>query len=49
MDWMTDKLSIKKKLMYGVGDIGFSLTSTIMGVYFLFFLVEVVGLRIGYV
>ena len=44
---MTDKLSIKQKLMYGVGDIGFSLTSTIMGVYFLFFLVEVVGLRPG--
>jgi len=44
---MTDKLSVKKKLMYGVGDIGFSLTSTIMGVYFLFFLVEVVGLRPG--
>ena len=44
---MTDKLSVKKKLMYGAGDIGFSLTSTIMGVYFLFFLVEVVGLRPG--
>jgi GPH family glycoside/pentoside/hexuronide:cation symporter len=47
MDWMTEKLSIKKKLMYGAGDIGFSLTSTIMGVYFLYFLVEVVGLRPG--
>ena len=42
---MTEKLSAKKKLMYGVGDIGFSLTSTIMGVYFLFFMIEVVGLR----
>lgn len=44
---MADKLSVKNKLMYGVGDIGFSLTSTIMGVYFLYFLVEVVGLRPG--
>lgn len=31
--------------MYGAGDIGFSLTSTILGVYFLFFMIEVVGLR----
>lgn len=31
--------------MYGAGDIGFSLTSTIIGVYFLFFMIEVVGLR----
>ena len=36
-----------KKLMYGAGDIGFSLTSTILGVYFLFFMIEVVGLRPG--
>ena len=42
---MAKKLSTKKKLMYGAGDIGFSLTSTIMGVYFLFFMIEVVGLR----
>ena len=33
---MTQKLSKTKKLMYGAGDIGFSLTSTILGVYFLF-------------
>ncbi len=44
---MAEKLSRKKKLMYGAGDIGFSLTSTIMGVYFLFFMIEVVGLRPG--
>ena len=44
---MTDKLSTKNKLMYGAGDIGFSLTSTIMGVYFLFFMIEVVGIRPG--
>ena len=44
---MTKKLSVKNKIMYGAGDIGFSLTSTILGVYFLFFLIEVVGLRPG--
>ncbi len=42
---MTQKLTTTRKLMYGAGDIGFSLTSTIMGVYFLFFMIEVVGLR----
>lgn len=42
---MTEKLTPAKKLMYGAGDIGFSLTSTILGVYFLFFMIEVVGLR----
>jgi len=44
---MDGKLTRRKKLMYGVGDIGFSLTSTILGVYFLFFMIEVVGLRPG--
>jgi len=42
---MTNELSRRQKLMYGAGDIGFSLTSTILGVYFLFFMIEVVGLR----
>ena len=42
---MENTLSRRKKLMYGVGDLGFSLTSTILGVYFLFFMIEVVGLR----
>ncbi|MCJ7718159.1 MAG: glycoside-pentoside-hexuronide (GPH):cation symporter [Anaerolineales bacterium] len=42
---MTNMLSRRQKLMYGAGDIGFSLTSTILGVYFLFFMIEVVGLR----
>jgi len=42
---MTAELTRRKKLMYGAGDIGFSLTSTILGVYFLFFMIEVVGLR----
>lgn len=44
---MTAELTRGKKLMYGAGDIGFSLTSTILGVYFLFFMIEVVGLRPG--
>jgi GPH family glycoside/pentoside/hexuronide:cation symporter len=47
MKSMDGKLTRGKKLMYGVGDIGFSLTSTILGVYFLFFMIEVVGLRPG--
>jgi GPH family glycoside/pentoside/hexuronide:cation symporter len=42
---MTNELTRRQKLMYGAGDIGFSLTSTILGVYFLFFMIEVVGLR----
>jgi len=32
--------------MYGSGDLGFSLTSTIIGVYFLFFLTDVVGINV---
>ena len=31
--------------MYGAGDIGFSLTSTILGLFFLLFMIDVVGLR----
>jgi GPH family glycoside/pentoside/hexuronide:cation symporter len=31
------------KLLYGIGDTGFSLTSTIVGVYFAIFLTDVVG------
>jgi len=33
--------------MYGSGDLGFSLTSTIIAAYFLFFLTGVVGVRAG--
>jgi GPH family glycoside/pentoside/hexuronide:cation symporter len=44
---MTQKLSRREKLMYGVGDIGFSLTTTILGVYFAIFLTDVVGIRPG--
>jgi len=32
--------------MYGSGDLGFSITSTIIGVYFLFFLTDVVGINV---
>ena len=32
--------------MYGSGDLGFSITSTIIGFYFLFFLTDVVGVNI---
>ena len=40
---MGDRLSRRTKFMYGAGDTGFSLTSTIIGAYFLIFLVDVVG------
>ncbi|MFP3895950.1 MAG: MFS transporter [Anaerolineales bacterium] len=38
-------LSLRNKLFYGLGDIGFSLTSTLINVYYLLFLTDVVGLR----
>ena len=41
---MAAKLLRREKWMYGAGDIGFSLTSTIIGAYFAIFLVDVVGL-----
>ena len=41
---MTRKLPLLTKLIYGSADLGFSLTSTIIGAYFLFFLINVVGL-----
>lgn len=44
---MEEKLSTKRKLFYGVGDIGFSLTTTILGAYYAIFMVDVVGLRPG--
>lgn len=44
---MDQPLSRKTKLLYGAGDIGFSLTSTILGVYFAIFLTDVVGLSPG--
>ncbi|MBN1937070.1 MAG: MFS transporter [Anaerolineae bacterium] len=41
---MSEKLSRRTKLMYGVGDTGFSLTSTIIGAYFAIFLTDVIGI-----
>jgi GPH family glycoside/pentoside/hexuronide:cation symporter len=42
---MGEKLSRTTKLIYGSGDLGFSLTSTIIGAYFLFFLIDVVSIK----
>ncbi len=42
---MSQKLSRLTKIIYGSGDIGFSLTTTIVAAYFLFFLTNVVGIR----
>ena len=42
---MKEILSRKTKLIYGSGDLGFSLTTTIIGAYFLFFLTDVVGIK----
>ena len=44
---MKNKLSRATKLIYGSGDIGFSLTSTILGAYFAIFLTDVVGIQPG--
>jgi len=41
----SQSLSRRSKLLYGLGDIGFSLTSTTIGIYFMLFLTDVVGLR----
>jgi len=41
------RLSLLTKLAYGIGDIGFSLTDTTLGVLFLIFLLDVVGLEPG--
>ena len=41
----TERLPRRTKLMYGVGDTGFSITSTLISVYYLLFLTDVVGLR----
>jgi len=43
---MNNKLPAWRKWMYGSGDLGFSITSTIIGFYFLFFLTDVVGVNI---
>ncbi len=41
---MKKNLSRFAKIIYGAGDLGFSLTTTIIGAYFLFFLTDVVGI-----
>ncbi len=47
MPAIDEPLSRRTKVLYGIGDTGFSLTSTLIGVYFLLFLTDVVGLRPG--
>ncbi len=44
---MAQTLSRRTKILYGSGDVGFSLTSTIIGAYFAIFMTDVVGLRPG--
>ncbi|HEY71231.1 MAG TPA: MFS transporter [Anaerolineae bacterium] len=45
---MADRLPLRTKLMYGSGDTGFSLTSTIIGAWFLLYLTDIVGLSPGW-
>ncbi len=40
-------LSRLTKILYGLGDVGFSLTSTILGAYFAIFMTDVVGITPG--
>jgi GPH family glycoside/pentoside/hexuronide:cation symporter len=40
-----EKLPFRQKIFYGLGDIGFSLTGTIIGAYFAIFLTDVVGIN----
>ncbi len=44
---MQQRLKPIQKILYGFGDTGFSLTGTIIGVYFLMFLTDVVGIPPG--
>lgn len=44
---ITEKLSRRAKLMYGVGDAGINLADTMVGLLFAIFLTDVVGLRPG--
>ncbi len=44
---MAQHLSRRTKLLYGSGDIGFSLTTTIIGAYLAIFLTDVVGISPG--
>ncbi len=44
---MQDRLNRRTKLIYGFGDTGFSLTTTIIAAYFAIFLTDVVGISPG--
>ena len=44
---MQDRLDRRTKLIYGFGDTGFSLTTTIIAAYFAIFLTDVVGIAPG--
>ncbi len=44
---MQERLSWRTKIMYGIGDTGFSLTMTIVTAYFAIFLTDVVGIMPG--
>jgi GPH family glycoside/pentoside/hexuronide:cation symporter len=44
---VSNHLSRRTKLLYGAGDTGFSLTSTIVGAYLAIFLTDVVGISAG--
>ena len=44
---MEQRLKPIQKILYGIGDTGFSLTSTIIGAYFAIFLTDVVGISPG--
>ncbi|NIS81234.1 MAG: MFS transporter, partial [Anaerolineales bacterium] len=44
---MIERLPRRTKIIYGAGDIGFSLTSTIIGAYFAIFLTDIVGIAPG--
>lgn len=43
----TEHLSLRTKLMYGVGDAGINLADTMVGLLFAIFLTDVIGLRPG--
>ncbi len=43
----TERLPFRTKLLYGCGDLGYSMTATIIGLLFLIYLTDVVGLRPG--
>ena len=44
---MSERLSPRTKLLYGVGDTGLSLTGSIIGAFFAIFLTDVAGIRPG--